>query len=776
MTHLPKDELAARRQYLEETLLLKEAAQVALEEDSGTASSDPRADWFSESMLSEQVFVHPPVEILPGRFFMFEGIFVSVVGRQHVGRSYGEIVGILRQLKWLGVTDIITHTGGPVANIRYLSELPDILYSPHARSYGFDYLEILLKAAHEVGLDVWGFWHPNTRGDVGEYQIRDPQGEAYAQYLDVKNPAALDLAKACIDELVDRYNVYGNFKGIFLDELWHPFLFDRMEGETERFAEFCREKFGEVPPADIDLAALFAKGRDWHDPDDVWWRRYVLFRNTFTVDYIREVTEYANSRGLLTMPQIGFGFNWFQGHGDTYNLARAGNILWSYELRNNTRYEQYPQDRVIYATHSRFPNGYQLACLLRGGWGSQFAMEQTWLPVTFARNPRAPEVLSRQIRANRTWFGARPLTRLAVLTDRLGLDLRFHKAESVFMANEDAVQRALGTVWPVAMLMTQDAEYYERYPVLVAPRYSLNFLSEREYDGLLSYVENGGNLVLLDGAVATARPDHTQVQDRTLELTGCQVGRDENIILNGPSALLFAGDEPPVMDAVFNTLELTPVQWIADETRVLVKTADGDLPVVTETLRGKGSVLTVHGDMAAWLQSPDNVEPAMALMQWIVEYADSSPLRIAGDLLTLSAVQKDNWVAVSLLSSDATYTARGGENYPASGRLYVDMPALGIKAERYRVYTLARDREIMPQFEDDLNLFGETYWTADMLAQDGIPVYIPPNSQQDLVLPYEGNDEYFRKHIMPRWERDPRGTAHEIIAIAPADEGSMVTP
>ena len=108
--------------------------------------------------------------------------------------------------------------------------------------------------------------------------------------------------------------------------------------------------------------------------------------------------------------------------------------------------------------------------------------------------------------------------------------------------------------------------------------------------------------------------------------------------------------------------------------------------------------------------------------------------------------------------------------------LYVDMPALGVQADRYRVYTLARDREMMPQTETDLNLWGQTYWSAETLARQGIPIYIPPNSLQDLELPYEGDDEYIRRYILTRWGNAPRRTEHEIIAIAPADEGSMVLP
>jgi hypothetical protein len=59
------------------------------------------------------------------------------------------------------------------------------------------------------------------------------------------------------------------------------------------------------------------------------------------------------------MPQVGFGFPWFNGHGDTRGLLKAGNLPWSYELRNNSRYEQYPPWSVICANHSRLASGWQ---------------------------------------------------------------------------------------------------------------------------------------------------------------------------------------------------------------------------------------------------------------------------------------------------------------------------------------------------------------------------------------------------------------------------------
>jgi len=678
-----------------------------------------------------------------------------------VGREYGEVVGLVKQLKWLGVTDIITHTGGPLTNIRYLSNLPGITYSRRAKAYGFDYLHVLCRAAHEVGLNVWGFWHPKRGGDLA---IKDAKGQPYADYLDIKSPRALEAAQRCIDELAGRYTKYGNFKGIFLDELWHPFVFDRMEGCVRQFVEFCEDRYGEAPPADFGLAAKLARGREWHDPKDKWWRRYVLFRNSFTVGYLRKVTKYANSKGLRTMPQIGFGFHWFQGHGDTHNLARAGNVMWSYEHRNNSRYEHYPRDRVICGTHSRSPGGYQLVALVRGLWGSQFALEQTWLTVGYSKNPRCIETLGRMIRANREWHGAEPLSRLAVLTNRLGLDLSQEDASRAFRENEEAVQLALSRAYPVPMLMVRDTDIYERYKVLIAPQYSLSYLPERVYLELVRYVEAGGLLVLLNGSICTSREDHTRVRDRTEALAG--ISRSSDTIRK---TLRFEVHGEAFSFSAADVALVEPGTGV----RTLASMDNGQNSLITESRAGLGRVLSVNFDVARLLRDRSTVDVAIDLMRVLLERLYRPAVRADGNFVIFSALKKDNWVVVTFLPRDSKFDTTLGKEVPAGGRLRVDMEQLGIKTGRYKVINLARDREMMPQGKD-WDFWGRKYWTNATLTARGIDVYLPPNSLVDLELPSQCKEEYVMKYVLPRWPSRSRAYEHDIIAIAPANEASMV--
>ncbi len=94
--------------------------------------------------------------------------------------------------------------------------------------------------------------------------------------------------------------------------------------------------------------------------------------------------------------------------------------------------------------------------------------------------------------------------------------------------------------------------------------------------------------------------------------------------------------------------------------------------------------------------------------------------------------------------------------------------------EVIKVINLARDREMMPQGEH-FEFFGRTRWTSDMVSRHGIDVYLPPDSLVDLELPTSCDKEYVRKYVIPRWPSQARTYEHDIIAIAPADEASMLT-
>ena len=772
LTGLDEAERAARRRRVELAIELRNAALVAESNNplSATTGGGSSADWFTDSMYGDRGFVHPPIEILPGRFFMFDGLTTSIAARHNKLRPYGETLAILQQLKWLGVTDIITHSGGPQCNLRYLSRMTNAVYRSQTKRYDGDYLEIIVKAAHETGMNVWGFWHSRQKG--GSFPIADAQGQPYAEYGDIKNPAFLQQAKYCLDELAERYNPYGNFKGVFLDELWHPFSADYMEGQTNAFAEFCHAQFGEVPPAELDLSARFAQGPDWCDPADVWWRRYVLFRNHFTVKYIREVTAYANSKGLQTMPQVGFGFRWFSGHGDIAGLLAAGNLPWTYENRNNSRYEQYPADSIILATHSRTHSGIQQVCHLRGKYGSQFALEQTWA-IFSGQNPRVLEVLARQVRANREWYGATPLSPYALVVNHVGMDLSLSNAPVEYKTIANDVQAWLQQRYPVGQLMIQDHQYFDRYSALIGARHGLRFMSEEAFAALRRYLEGGGALLVLDDQISTARVDLTGEVDHFEALTGVSRGQSDEAGEPYAGAIVWAESLTNAPALSGSGLVCRAVSALDGDTTVLARRDDG-APLITSRRIGRGQVAVFHGDLTQWLAQPETRAAALDCAATVLGHLAPSPIRLEGNVQIYNAVRKGNWVAVSLVGLGTDY-ATFSTNFPARGRLRVDLKALGLDFPQYKIVSLARDRELMPDGKH-WDEFAQNYWTADIIEADGVEVYIPRDSLADLELRCTIESERLRKHVLPMWNKSKqaRSFEHEILAIAPVEEAAMV--
>lgn len=776
LTQVPAKELATRRAAAQRELPAREAAVGA----TAAGASWYGPGWFTSSMLNEQGYVHPPIEVLPGRFFLFEGPFISPTNRMNVGREYGEIVAVMQQLRWMGVTDFVCHTGG-TTRPRYPTRIPELSTSGLSERYGFDYLDTLLRAARDAGLNVWAFWHPKDDEDVVKRAtdksrwIHNDKGEVYGAHIDIKSPTTLALAKKVIDELADRYGKYGSLKGIFLDELWHPFVSDLMEGREADFAAFCKERFGEAPPPELNLREKFSLGGKWHDPADKWWRRYAIYRNTFTPKYMREITAYAESKGFKTMAQVGFNFPWHHGQGDTYNLARATSYCWSYEHRNTSRYECYPVDRVVTGTHANSPGGYNMASMVRGNFGSCFTFQMCWQPLGYGHDPLAMEVLARQIRTNREWFGSRPISRCALVANRLGLDLSRKDAVKFYDDNDAAVQLALSRAWRVAMLIAQDAEYFDRYRLLIVPKYGLSYLSEAVRQKIEAYLRQGGQLLLLDADISTSREDLTDVKDWTQTMTGVRriEGAAERTT-GGPVALVLGGQtkEYALPDAPAAAVEITGAGVVT-----LAKTREGGLPLVTQVSVGNGRIVSVHFDLARLLTDPKSGDAALDFVRALVEPMTEPPVRVKGDTLIYSAVQKGNWVVVSFLPSDSKFDTTLGKKVPARAKMYVDMKALGVDRARYKVVSLSRDREMFPQGAN-WDYWGQKYWTADILLKDGIDVYIAPHSLKDVKIvaqPEDPYDEYTRKYVVGRWSQyNTRAYEHEIIAIAPVDEASMI--
>jgi|GEM_PF-4999295 len=770
---LDETELASRKRKAIERLRLVAAATV-VEGEAITETGQRDEHWFTPARMNEQVYVHPPISEMGGRFFLFDGGIMAIANRGNRGRHPDEIRAILQQLKWAGVTDVIGLSTGPM-RFKYPTKVADATFLSRTHAFGYDWLEEMEAACHEVGIGFWCMWHPNVASDDAEdprlapYLIHDAQGKPYSHYLDILEPKLIAKSKEVIDELVDRYNKHGAIKGIYLDELWHPFVYDYLEDDIPSFVSYSEKQFGEKPPSDI--ADKFALGPDWRDPNDVWWRRYFLWRSTLIPNYVREITEYANSRGLQVMNtapiSLQLEMGWWDGLGNTYALSQEGNLLFGYEWQTQYTFEQYPRNRLVLGNHSVSPSGQASISLVRGHYGSLFTFGSSWFPLALGKNPRGGKVMLEQIRANREWYGAQPVYQSAVLVNVVAKQMRMINSHSHHAANNVAVREALAATTPTAMQLVRDVTHFGRYKNLIAPDQSLECLPKQSYRQLHQFISEGGQLLAISGNVSAANPDHTIVNDHTSDLLGIVRGTDTQ---KSAKAIQFAGGAKFSFPAISYQLPISVDKQIT----VLATLEGSETPLITQHTIGKGCVVTFHFDLTALLRSSETQTQAVQLVDHLLHRQVKPAIRATGDLHVYSAVRKGNWIVVSLLGKK-NKDQPNKPTYPAAGRVYFDLEQFGIKAERFKAVSLARGREMMPQGED-FNLWGGNYWTTQLLSSKGVEVYIAPDSGVNLEVDYESDDDYVQRWILPRWRqyRNARTYEHEIIAVAPVGEASML--
>lgn len=783
LTQLADDEKNKRKKEYANQISIRETADVAAGNTKATASGQKtsKGEWFSPTWYNEQGFIHPPIELMTGRFFLFDGTTLGVATRREdTLRSYEETLAVMQQLKWAGVTDIICYTNGLV-RANYPSEVPGISLTSQGEKYkrlNFDLLETLEKAAGEVGLNIWCFWHSGVKGlsktalaDAEKYLIKDSKGSLAGRYIDILNPELLILAKKVIDEYAVKYNKHGALKGIFLDELWHPFAMDYMEDNVDAFIGYSKEKYGEVPPANI--RELFSKGKDWREPGNAWWRRYILWRDTHMANFTKSVTEYANSKGLQVIAQPAFPLTWdktwFSGLGGTHRLASLGNFIWSYEGRFNFLYEDYPNDRTIFGTHGNAHNGLNMVSLIRGNNGSIFALNSIWEPFSVGCSPRTIENMERTIRGNREWYGAEKLDKSAVLVNEYGLILGQKDCHQAFKNNDALIRDRLSYSVRTSMVLVENTEFFKKYNVLIAPKYSLEYISAKTYAELLKFMQDGGMLIVCGGKVSVSEEDHTKVVDKTVELLGLtRTAKTEK--LNGP--LVFSdGNKFEFPAVIFEDVEIKD-----SSISQLVTAAAVKKPLATCKKIGNGTVVSLNFDMVSLLADDSTVDKAVKFLTALQKPVYQPPVHAEGDVKVYSNLKKGNWVVATFLHRNVDFYEVSDEGrYPVRGKLFVDTKALGLNFDKFRVYSLARDREMMPQGKN-VSFGSGKYWTPEILKDEGVDVVLMPNSETDLAIDLKTDDAYLNRWILPLWNerRKTRSYEHEIIAIAPIGEASML--
>lgn len=759
LTAQPPEQIAERRKKAESDLKLEDLSRLL-----------PTSDWFGTEMLRGSYLPLQPVNELGGRFFItydsqtWRGYQLKRIDTPAQLEFYRNRVRLdVCQLKWLGVTDIVYWTDVSGERVHHPTAVPD----SDVQCRGFDPLAELIQAATAEGLHVWASWHSCIRSEkfAQKYAARDAEGNFYKyggeDYCeDLLSPAYRQRCHALLDEYAAKYKPLGNFPGLAIyDELWFTYA-DFHGDDLPRFEQFCTQRFGEELPA--DMAARLTKRTAWTDTDDVWRRRYILFKQQVVSDFWRDLVEYAHGKGLKIGVQLlstaNYPTGWSWGI-DSVALARLGADFYN---GSAGAYENMLRWAHVHDTWGQ----YNTACFHGGPGGIYFTFNQLWRLVMYGNNPALPRELGRHIHQQRSWAGAQSLARVALLHNQNALQMLLPDTRP--QANrETALLRALQRRQHVETIFTQADERYHEFGVLIATPYAVRGLSADARGKLRRFVEDGGTIISLNADWSVAREDLTEERDVTAEMAGMIYGET----LPVAPATFRAGDVQVSLPIDTPRRRVTP----APDTKVLAQFGDGS-PVVTERTLGKGKVIGVHFGADVELEKNDN--PALvAYLAGLVQQASRPAVVAEGSgFRVISTLKKGNWVAVALFP----------DMVPCQARLSVDLEALGIRKGRFRMLMLGKQMEIGRPGD----LWGESgFWTAAGLKA-GFPVTIAASDDRNLPLPetfdlsdFQGergrtSADYLQTVTRDWWDNETRGRrkrtyAYEIVVLAPGDEPLM---
>ena len=762
LSSLAAEELSARRQQAETEIKYAELAAYT-----------PNADWFGHEMLYGSYLAFPPVTEIGGRFFItydamswrnsYWGVrnWTDPAAREfYLNRLRLDV----KQLKWLGITDIVYWVDMMGDRVWRETSVPDsVNYQP-----GIDGLAELIKFATPEGLNVWSAWHScarNAKEFAEKYGARDAAGNLYIydgkDYVeDLLNPAVLDRCKMMLDEYADKYVPMGNFKGLYsFDELWFTYA-DFHGDDLEAIDKFCRERFGE--PLPDDFAQKLALRRNWQAHDDPWRRRYILFKQKVMTDFYRELLTHAHKRGLqMGVTPIYEPSRWYLGM-DNPALARlGGDFLLGYFGAASDGYSNSFMWSHVYSTWGH----YTTANLLGRMGGGLFTFNHLWRLIMYGNDPRYAQEFARHVYTIRMFADSQPLARVAVLENQQALEM-LTPTPRVAWSRLKALYNTAQRGQYVHRIYSQASELFQNYRVLVVDTYGVRCLPAETQSALRSFVEQGGIVVAADADWSSSREDMEEEKNCTAAMAG--------VVYDTAAPTAAVNFEWQGQKIALTPATPRRVARPDAETVVLAEFSDGT-PAVTEKTIGKGKVVALHFDAGAELSRPmGNSALASAFIASLEEYAQPPVKAVAGEGVELrSALKKGNWVAVALFPKQP----------PTKLTLHVDLAALGIEKKAFRLLMLGKQMEITRPGD----LLGSSgFWTPEELKQ-GFTVSLPVDNRSHLPLPEnfdlsefknKRDAEYLNKTTRGWWDSERRGKrkrdyAHEVVVIAPADEPFM---
>jgi len=608
---------------------------------------------------------------------------------------------IVKDLFDLGVTEIyFFEQCGRGGEFLHLTK---VKYALTAKFMGNrNFLKELLEETKNYNIKVWLVWTTPTKtgkAKDGMYSLSD---------IGLNSPELKKVYKEVIDEIAKDYlGEYKNIEGIFWHELDCSEAVDDHKDDLEEFKEFCKRRFNEeytgtsIPET---------------NPKDKWWRRFYLYRNEIMNTFIKEMAEHSKKYNLKTgfcfyKPESYSGESWKWGY-DILNLEKLCDMMWisGYDVEAGKFYQSIKgvvidfgigyRSQILPRNYSYAFHGLPLSYFsaftpvyiedMRKYYSSIKSFTERYGDIYngyMGYNEKelslfyGKENLSNWLKLMSSWqFGETP-SKIAVSINPIPFVMLYPSAPGIeYKKKVQSLMESLTGYFDIDGIITGSLNFdlnLKKYPFIIIPEDMALGLKEDTLYKYLSYVKNGGKLLVINTPIQTGKEDLTDIEDKTEKLCGIKI-KGKNL----PGYISIKGDLPSLPEKKFwaETSNIEP-----KKAEVMVREKNTDAPLLTRYKIGKGEVF-----FSAIGFNPEIV-PYFAS---IIKLAVSSPISLEDSkgMRILETTKKGNALCISLWGK-------------GSSILKVDAKILGLKGP-FQIKDIVTGRIIKDNVSSDILLKG----------------------------------------------------------------------
>ena len=351
--------------------------------------------------------------------------------------------------------------------------------------------------------ESWG--HERVVRAHKEFYAREADETFVKGYpYDLLSEKTFGFIKFQIDHIIEAFKPYGVLKGFYADEWQFNYLRNFLGGHKEKFKDFCQKNFGELPSEALLAEKFTSKG--WiEDTNDVWWRRYVIWKRHVVYKFEKRITDYIHSKGLEIIGRTQSAPGSYPGNSHSSG-AKAGHTfrlteLYDHEDMNGTDalwlnngssifwlrgYHSKNRANIVNSRPiSYFCSGSLLASHAATAKYFTRKVDEEW------KLPNAEKEIMTMSRDSRVWQGGKRLKDIAILTCSERQMLWSETFYRLFQLYEAGLHKTFSAVRPCDIIDLELPKYVRYYPNCLIPPDGVRNIAPKSLETVVKHIENG---------------------------------------------------------------------------------------------------------------------------------------------------------------------------------------------------------------------------------------------------------------------------------------------